>query len=128
MNLSRIFKEQKYKDTLKLVNLCECVTISMVYVISLHLETPPTIILTLLKNLLMYAHQNYLIIVKLILSRLPQESRDNVWAYTLKDLIESKNLKDKKKADLFKILAYSLSQQIKIIEKLCKGRLTLQQL
>jgi Dullard-like phosphatase family protein len=128
MNLGNVFKEPKYKAILKRATLCECVTISIVYVISLHLETPPTIILTLLKNMLMYVHQNFLIFVKLILTRLPQESRDNVWAHSLQMLVENKGLKKQKKAELFACLNHNISQLVLITKKICEGRLTLQQL
>jgi len=93
------------------------VTVSIVYVISLHLETPPKIILTLLKSLLLYAHQNFLIVIKLILSRLPQESRDNVWAHSLQMLIENKGFKKKKKIEMFAILNYNIDQQTTIIQR-----------
>lgn len=66
--------------------------------------------------------------IKLILSRLPQESRDNVWAHSLQTLIDTKGLKKKKKAEMFLMLGQSIEQQGRIIKKLCKGRLTLQQL
>lgn len=62
------------------------------------------------------------------MSRLPQDSRENVWAYSLQALIENKGFKKKKKIEVFNILSYDLEQQIKIIKKICKGRLTLQQL
>lgn len=128
MNLSSIFKELKFKEILKQVNHCECVTISIIYAINLHLKTPPTIILTLIKSLMLYAHQNFLILIKLILSRLPQDSRENVWAYSLQALIENKGFKKKKKFELFHVLNYDIEQQVKILMKICKGRLTAQQL
>lgn len=128
MNLGNVFKEAKYKAILKRATLCECVTVSVVYVISLHLETPPTIILTLLKTLLVHVQQNFLIFIKLILSRLPQESRDNVWAHSLQLLVDSRGLKKRKKAELFALLNYNVGQMVAVITKLCEGRLTLQQL
>lgn len=118
MNLGNVFKEPKFKAILKQATLCECATISIVYVISLHLETPPTIILTLLRNMLLYVHQNFLVFIKLILTRLPQESRDNVWAHSLQMLIEEKGFKKKKKNELFAILSHNLAQLIKITQKI----------
>jgi Dullard-like phosphatase family protein len=128
MNLGNVFKEDRYKQILKQATLWEWSTISIVYVISLHLETPPSIILTLLKNMLMYVQQNFLIFIKLILSRLPQESRDNIWAHSLQMMIENKGFKKTRKAELFALLNYNISQLIVIIQKICEGRLTLQQL
>lgn len=128
MNLGNVFKEPKYKEILKRATLCECVTVSIVYVISLHLETPPKIILTLLKNMLLYAHQNFLIFVKLILSRLPQESRDNVWAHSLQTLMDNKGFRKRKKAEMFAQLNYNTTQLVMMIQRMCEGRLTLQQL
>ncbi|CAI2385968.1 unnamed protein product [Moneuplotes crassus] len=128
MNLGEVFKEPKYKEIIKIATLSECVTVSIVYVISLHLETPPSIILTILKNMLFYIHQNFLVQIKLILSRLPQESRDNVWAHSLQNMVDSKGLKTKKKPELFALLNHNNTQLVAFIQKICDGRLTLQQL
>lgn len=78
--------------------------------------------------MLFYVHQNFFVFVKLILSRLPQESRDNVWAHSLQMLVENKGFKRKKKPELFALLNHNISQLVAITQKICEGRLTLQQL
>lgn len=128
MNLSSIFREPAYKQILKRAVLSESVAISLVYAIGLHLETPPNAILSLLKNLLLYTHQNFLLLIKLILGRLPKDTRENVWAYSLQALVQNKGYAQKTKIEVFNILGYGVEQQSQIILTLCKGRLTIQQL
>lgn len=55
-NLGNLFREPKYKLLLKMATLQECVTISIAYVISLHVETPPKSVLSLMKSAAYYSH------------------------------------------------------------------------
>mmetsp|Transcript_4980 Transcript_4980/g.4226 ORF Transcript_4980/g.4226 Transcript_4980/m.4226 type:complete len:208 (+) Transcript_4980:755-1378(+) len=78
--------------------------------------------------MLFYIQQNFLVFVKLVLTRLPQESRDNVWAHSLQTLVENKGYQKKKKPELFALLNHNISQLVMITKKICEGRLTLKQL
>ena len=52
-----------------------------------------------LKNLFFYVHQNFLIVVDIILHRLPPESSTNIWAHSLQAILINKRSKRLKKGE-----------------------------
>lgn len=80
IDLGGLFREEVFRDYLKKASLCECIVVSIAYVISLHLETPPKSVLHILRTSAYYVHQNFLKMIELVIKRLPQESRENHWA------------------------------------------------
>ena len=57
--------------------------------------------ITHLKNLIFNVHQNFLVMVKLILSRLPKEFESNMWATRLFAIVQNKQVKFFNNQDLF---------------------------
>ena len=46
-----------------------------------------------LKNLMFYTHQNFLVLIELIIRRLPPESVHNIWAHSLQAILLNKSSK-----------------------------------
>jgi len=59
-----------------------------------------------------------MVFIKLILTRLPQESRDNIWAHSLQMKVENKGFQKKKKPELFALLNHNISQLVVITKKI----------
>ena len=47
----------------------------------------------LFKNLLFFTHQNFLVLVDLIINRLPPDSVHNIWAHSLQAILLNKSSK-----------------------------------
>ena len=81
-----------------------------------------------LKDITFYVHQNYLILVDFILSRLPSVSSENVlityvWANSLRNIVVNKKAKNQKKLDNHFDLKRNSDQIINLISnitKICK--------
>ena len=58
-------------------------------------------IMSHLKNLIFNVHQNYLILMNLVLERMPRELETNVWAIKLRTNINSKQVKTLESQDAF---------------------------
>jgi hypothetical protein len=46
-----------------------------------------------LKNLLFFTHQNFLVLIDVIINRLPSESSHNIWAHSLQAILLNKSSK-----------------------------------
>ena len=55
-HLDKLYKDERLKRALKQSILLECVSVSLVYCISLHINTPPKQILSELKQMFYYVH------------------------------------------------------------------------
>jgi hypothetical protein len=49
--------------------------------------------LTHLKNLFFFSHQNFLVLIDVIIHRLPPESSHNIWAHSLQAILLNKSSK-----------------------------------
>jgi hypothetical protein len=82
--LDRLFKDDTVRRTVRLAIILQVINITLCYAItsekSAALEHTkgetqyPLPVLTLLKNLLFYTHQNFLVLADVIITRLPPES------------------------------------------------------
>ncbi len=76
-----------------------CIAVANYYTSAPELVKPTHLQLNQIKNLLSFVHQNFLNVADLILSKLPVEAMNNVWATTLTNLIKNKKGKRSKKSD-----------------------------
>jgi len=103
--LDRLFKDEKVRRGIRQSIILELLTVTVCYAItseksSEHLnEANASSInlqeatLTNLKNLFFYTHQNFLILIDVIIRRLPVESSNNIWAHSLQAILLNKSSK-----------------------------------
>ena len=53
----------------------------------------PYAVLSHLKNLFFFTHQNFLVLIDVIIHRLPPESSHNIWAHSLQAILLNKSSK-----------------------------------
>jgi hypothetical protein len=86
--LDRLFKDDLVRRSVRQSIILELMSVTVCYAVtserSSETETPLTVaVLTNLKNLLFYTHQNFLVLIDVIIHRLPPESSHNIWAHSL---------------------------------------------
>jgi hypothetical protein len=73
-------------------------------------------VVALLKNLFYNLHQNFLLVINLILFRIPASTQNNIWVVKLNTLVINKQIKTIEGEDLF-----LLSQSNQIISNIIKN-------
>lgn len=102
--LDRLFKDDATRRSLRMTIILQVISVTLCYALTSEksanldrsqdfLPTFSSANLTLLKNLLFYTHQNFLVIVEVIISRLPSESTQNIWAHSLQAILLNKSSK-----------------------------------
>lgn len=92
-SLENYFNQSENKQVLCCTNILEIIsTVSVVLsVFKNKLNTDSNV--THLKNLIFNVHQNFLVVLKMILSRLPREFESNMWATRLFSIVQNKHVK-----------------------------------
>jgi hypothetical protein len=98
-NLENYFNSQ-LKSEITFNNILEILSV-MCVVISAIKQKMNDNIMSHLKNLIYNVHQNYLILMNLVLERMPRELERNVWAIKLRTNINSKQVKILENQDAF---------------------------
>lgn len=98
-NLESYFSA-KLKAEITLNNILEILSVMCVVISAIKQKMNENII-SHLKNLLYNVHQNYLILMSLVMQRLPKELEKNIWVVKLKSIIASKQVKILENQDAF---------------------------
>ena len=80
------FNEKKIKEELRINSVNEYVSV-MLSILTLITNKLCEVSMTHIKNLLYYLHQNFLLIISMILSRIDKDYIDNVWGNRLKEIV-----------------------------------------
>jgi hypothetical protein len=88
--LDRLFKDETVRRAVRQSIILELLSVTVCYAITSEKSSTmtdesvlPAAILTNLKNLFFYSHQNFLVLIDVIIHRLPPESSHNIWAHSL---------------------------------------------
>eukprot|EP00347_Sterkiella_histriomuscorum_P018948 403343543 len=86
--LDRLFKDPIVRRSVRQSIILELFSITICYAITSEKSSDTESLLTVstltnLKNLLFYTHQNFLVLIDVIIHRLPPESSHNIWAHSL---------------------------------------------
>jgi len=90
----------KLKSEITLNNVLEILSVMCVIISAIRQKINENII-SHLKNLLFNVHQNYLILMNLVMQRMPKELEKNVWVVKLNAIIASKQVKVLENQDAF---------------------------
>lgn len=80
------FNEKKIKEDLRINSINEYVSV-MLSIMTLITNKLCEVSITHIKNIIYYLHQNFLLIISIILSRIDKEYLDNVWGNKLKEIV-----------------------------------------
>jgi len=98
-NLDNYFS-LKLKSQITLNNILEILSVMCVVISAIKQKLNENII-SHLKNLLYNVHQNYLILMNLVMQRMPRELEKNVWVIKLNSIIAGKQVKNLENQDAF---------------------------
>lgn len=98
-NLDNYFSV-KLKSEITLNNVLEILSVMCVVISAIRQKLNENII-SHMKNLLYNVHQNYLILMNLVMQRMPRELEKNVWVVKLNAIIASKQVKVLENQDAF---------------------------
>ena len=95
VKFERIYKEEKQKKELRCMIAFELLVVAVVnyFTSSPELIRPTHLQLNQVKNMINIVHQNFMIAVELVLSKLPIETLQNVWATQLQGIVKAKKAK-----------------------------------
>ena len=88
--ISKFFREKTMKKEIDIAQKLETISVAWVQFLAQELKVDKTLH-AYFKNLMFYVHQNFLLLIELILQRLPAPSKKNVWAANLKKTVQMKN-------------------------------------
>ena len=88
--ISKFFREKSMKKEIDVAQKLETISVSWIQFLAQELKVDKTLH-AYFKNLMFYVHQNFLLLIELILQRLPAPSKKNVWAANLKKTVQMKN-------------------------------------
>ena len=97
--LDRLFKDDLVRRSVRQSIILELMSVTVCYAVtsersseSDHQQQHLSVtVLTNLKNLLFYTHQNFLVLIDVIIHRLPPESSHNIWAHSLQAILLNKS-------------------------------------
>jgi hypothetical protein len=105
-SVENYFNQSESKQVLCSTNILEIISTISVIISAFKNKLNSENNVTHLKNLIFNVHQNFLVIVKIILSRLPREFESNMWATRLFSIVQNKQVKffdNKDSHDLFNL-------------------------
>ena len=101
--LDRLFKDDNVRRSVRQGIILQVISITLCYSITSERSTQqaitkpntllPSGVSELFKNLLFYTHQNFLVLIDLIINRLPPDSVHNIWAHSLQAILLNKSSK-----------------------------------
>ena len=91
-NLENYFHNNQTKHEINLNYMYEAISVTFIYICSIYKKINKDLISSL-KTLIFYIHQNCIIITNLILQRIPDEYKNNIWYIRLKNIIFAKSIK-----------------------------------
>lgn len=100
--IDRLFKDEKVRRAVRQSIILELLSVTLCYAITSEKSSEPSpdpnshlheSTLTALKNLFFYTHQNFLVLIDVIIRRLPPESSHNIWAHSLQAILLNKSSK-----------------------------------
>lgn len=94
--LDRLFKDDLVRRSVRQSIILELMSVTVCYAVTSERSSEAEMqlsvgVLTNLKNLLFYTHQNFLVLIDVIIHRLPPESSHNIWAHSLQAILLNKS-------------------------------------
>lgn len=80
------FNEKKIKEDLRINSMNEYISV-MLSIMTIITNKLCEVSITHIKNIIYYLHQNFLLIISIILSRIDKEYLDNMWGNKLKEIV-----------------------------------------
>lgn len=120
--LSRVhtlFRDEHVRKHIRESMVLEVVSVALAEFCFL-IGSPPSMMLTQVQNVMFYVHQNFLVVVSFLLSRLPPDNMANSWAQNLQMLIDSKRVKRAKRCDSNDLLRQNNEVIANIIKNVCR--------
>lgn len=87
--LDRLFKDDQVRRSVRQSIILELLTVTVCYALTSEKRAEDETswlsnsLLVNLKSLFFYTHQNFLVLIDVIIHRLPTESSHNIWAHSL---------------------------------------------
>jgi len=120
--LSRVhtlFRDEHVRKHIREAMVLEVVSVALAEFCFL-IGSPPSMMLTQVQNVMFYVHQNFLVVVSFLLSRLPTDNGANSWAQNLQLLIDAKRVKRAKRCDSNDLLRQNNEVISNIIKNVCR--------
>jgi len=112
-----LFREERVRGLLREAMLLEVVSVSLAEFCFL-ISTPPSVMLAQVQSLLQAVHQNYLVLLSFLLTRLPSHSSS--WAQTLTKLIQDKRVQRAKRCSSQDLLRQNNYMITNLINNICQ--------
>eukprot|EP00357_Protocruzia_adherens_P017029 CAMPEP_0115036424 /NCGR_PEP_ID=MMETSP0216-20121206/42123_1 /TAXON_ID=223996 /ORGANISM="Protocruzia adherens, Strain Boccale" /LENGTH=689 /DNA_ID=CAMNT_0002416267 /DNA_START=487 /DNA_END=2552 /DNA_ORIENTATION=- len=90
VDVDKLFRDEKTRRAIRQFLILETMAVVVTDYMLVESKDAQQVLLSHLKNLFYYIHQSFLIFCSFILTRLPSESNHNIWAYTIKSLINTR--------------------------------------
>ena len=87
IELSKLVKDPEMRRVMESAQLIESSSLGLLLAISLHQEFPPRTMLSILKEILWLVHQNFLVQMQFMRSRMATATKKNVYAQAIKKII-----------------------------------------
>ena len=117
--LYTLFRDQHVRKSIREAMILEVVSVSLAEFCFL-IGSPPSMMLTQVQTIMFYVHQNFLLILSFLLSRLPPDTAASSWTHNLQLLIQSKKVRKGKRIDNSDLMRHNNETISNIVKNVCR--------